>query len=365
MSERLIHWENLYSFVKRVMMKCGVPEESAHNVADNLVVSNLRGIDSHGVGRVKRYVEGIRDGYIIPDISPEVVIENSVLANVDARNGVGQNAGVFGMNLAIEKGRKEGIGLVTVFNSNHYGFAGYYAMKALEHNLIGISLTNSEPLVVPTFAKDAILGTNPISIAVPGSRNRPWVMDLATSVVPRGKLEVYERLGKKTPMGWATDERGISTDDPSKVLENVLYGYGGGILPLGGEGELHSGHKGYGLAMMVDVLSGVLPGSSFGPEVVAFKGDKMNHPRVGHFFLVLDPAFFMDIEAFKKRMDDYVDLLHKCDKAENCPRVYVHGEKEFEMHDARERDGIPLDAKTVESLLGFAEEFEATIEFMD
>ncbi|MFW9847105.1 MAG: Ldh family oxidoreductase [Candidatus Thorarchaeota archaeon] len=364
MSERLIHWEKLYSFVKRVMMKCGVPEESAHHVADNLVVSNLRGIDSHGVGRVKRYVGGIKDGYIIPDIAPVIIRENSVLANIDARNGVGQNAGAFGMNLAIDKGRTEGIGLVTVFNSNHYGFAGYYAMKALEHDLIGISLTNSEPLVVPTFAKDAVLGTNPISIAVPGSRNRPWVMDLATSVVPRGKLEVYDRLGKKTPLGWATDERGISTEYPARVLNNVLHGYGGGIQPLGGEGELHGGHKGYGLSMMVDVLSGVLPGANFGPEVVFRRNGAVNHPRVGHFFMVLDPAFFMDIEAFKTRMDNYVDLLHNCDKAENRPRIYVHGEKEFDIHEQRERDGIPIDAKTVESLTGFADEFDEPIEFM-
>ncbi|MFW9888821.1 MAG: Ldh family oxidoreductase [Candidatus Thorarchaeota archaeon] len=365
MSERLIHWENLYSFVKRVMMKCGVPEDSAHHVADNLVTSNLRGIDSHGVGRVKRYVGGIKDGYIVPDIGPEIVRENSVLANVDARNGVGQNAGMFGMNLAIAKGKMEGIGLVTVFNSNHYGFAGYYAMKALEHGFIGISLTNSEPLVVPTFGKDAILGTNPISIAVPGSRNSPWVMDLATSVVPRGKLEVYDRLGQKTPLGWATDENGVSTDDPARVLNNVLHGYGGGILPLGGEGELHGGHKGYGLSMMVDVLSGVLSGSNYGPDVVFRKDGAVNYPRVGHFFMVLDPAFFMDIEAFKKRMDDYVDLLHNSNKAENCPRIYVHGEKEFEILDQRERNGIPLEAKTVESLSGFAEEFGEKIEFMD
>ncbi|MHA2142376.1 MAG: Ldh family oxidoreductase, partial [Candidatus Thorarchaeota archaeon] len=295
MRERLIHFENLYSFVKRVMVKCGVPEEGAHHVADNLVVSNLRGIDSHGVGRVKRYVGGIKDGYIIPDITPEIVRENSVLANVDARNGVGQPAAAFAMSLTIKKAKKEGLGLVTVFNSNHYGFAGYYAMKALEHDLIGISLTNSEPLVVPTFAKDAILGTNPISIAVPGSKNRPWVMDLATSVVPRGKLEVYDRLGEKTPLGWATDERGISTDDPATVLNNVLHGYGGGILPLGGEGELHGGHKGYGLSMMVDVLSGVLSGSNFGQDVVFRKEGEVNHPRVGHFFMALDPAFFMDI----------------------------------------------------------------------
>jgi len=364
MSEQVIAWEDLYDFVRHVMVKCRVPKEDAHHVADNLVVSNLRGIDSHGVGRVKRYVEGIRAGYIIPDAKPTIERENSVLANINANNGVGQAAGAFGMNLAILKALKEGIGLVAVFNSNHYGFAGYYAMKALKEGLIGISLTNSEPLVVPTFAKDAILGTNPISIAAPSSRNRPWVMDLATSVVPRGKLEVYHRLGQKTPLGWATDERGISTDNPARVLENVLHGYGGGILPLGGEGEVFGGHKGYGLSLMVDVLSGVLPGSNFGPDVVATKDGKMNHPRVGHFFMVLDPAFFTDLDMFKKRMDDYIDLLHNSSKAEGCPRVYVHGEKEFEMHDHREKNGIPIDARTVESLQGYADEFGIRLKFM-
>lgn len=365
MSERTISHESLYSFVKQVLLKCDVPEDAAHYVADNLVLSNLRGIDSHGVGRVKRYVGGIKDGYIVPDARPKVIRENSVMANVDADNGVGQFAGVYGMDLAIDKARMQGIGLVTVSNSNHYGFAGYYAMRALEYDFIGISLTNSEPLVVPTFGKDAILGTNPISIATPGSRNRPWVMDLATSVVPRGKLEVYERLGERIPHGWATDETGRSTEDPSRVLNNVLYGYGGGILPLGGEGELHGGHKGYGLSMMVDVLTGVLSGSNFGPDVVFRRNGEVAHPRVGHFFMVLDPAFFTELDDFKRRMDDYVDLLHTCARAEGYPRIYVHGEKEFEIHDYREKNGIPLDGKTVESLQGFSEEFRVELKFMD
>ncbi|NHI82812.1 MAG: Ldh family oxidoreductase [Candidatus Thorarchaeota archaeon] len=364
MSDQVIKAEDLYDFVKRLMMRCQVSDVGAHYIADNLVTANLRGIDSHGVGRVKRYVEGIRRGYIVPDVSPKIVRENSVLGNVDARDGVGQPAGVFGMDMAIEKAQSEGIGLVTVFNSNHYGFAGYYAMRALEHNLIGISLTNSEPLVVPTFARNAILGTNPISIAAPTSKNRPWVMDLATSVVPRGKLEVYERLGKRIPPGWATDERGTSTDDPARVLENVLYGYAGGILPLGGEGETHGGHKGYGLSLMVDVLSGVLSGSNFGPDIIATKDGKMNHPRVGHFFMALDPAFFTELDVFKRRMDDYIDLLHTCNRAEGCSRIYVHGEKEYEMHDLRTREGIPLDAKTAESLIEYSKQFNEAIHFM-
>ncbi|NHJ13645.1 MAG: Ldh family oxidoreductase, partial [Candidatus Thorarchaeota archaeon] len=277
---------------------------------------------------------------------------------------VGQPAGVFGMDMAIEKAQSEGIGLVTVFNSNHYGFAGYYAMRALEHNLIGISLTNSEPLVVPTFARNAILGTNPISIAAPSSRNRPWVMDLATSVVPRGKLEVYDRTDQKIPLGWATDETGRSTEDPGRVLQNVLYGYGGGILPLGGEGELYGGHKGYGLSLMVDVLSGILSGSNYGPDVVFRKDGDVSHPRVGHFFMALDPAFFTSLESFKNRMDDYIDLLHNCELAEGCPRVYVHGEKEYEMHDLRARNGIPLDTRTAESLSGYSEQFDEELRFI-
>jgi LDH2 family malate/lactate/ureidoglycolate dehydrogenase len=358
MVDRMIHHTDLLEFSKHVMMRKGMSEEHAFYVADNLVTSNLRGIDSHGVGRLKRYVEGIDTGYMIPDAKPSVVKDSLIIANIDANNGLGQPVSVLGMRMAIEKALNTGVGLVTVYGSNHYGFAGYYAMMALEHDLIGVSMTNSEPLVVPTFSRNAMIGTNPIAFAAPTKNEKPWVMDLATSVVPSGKLEVYERKGSEIPKGWATDEFGKTTVEPAKVLTNLYEGLGeGGILPLGGEGELHSGHKGYGLASMVEIVTGVMSGANFLRDVAFRKGGKAKFPRVGHFFLALDPSYFIEMELFKNRMDEMIRRFKDAEKAEGHDRIFVHGEKEFEEHERRETHGIPLDEKTVESLLGFAKDF--------
>ncbi len=366
LSKTLIAHEVLRDFVIAVISKLGAPEDVSLYVADNLVTANLRGIDSHGVGRLKRYVTGIRDGYIVPDAKVDTVMENAVLANVNGNHALGQAVGVHGMNLAIQKASSEGIGVVTAFNSNHYGFAGYYAMMALDQDLIGISMTNSEPLVVPTFGRNAKLGTNPIAIAVPTSENKPWVMDQATSVVPSGKLQVYERAGEKMPEGWATDETGHSTTNPARVLKNLYGGTGeGGIFPLGGEGEVHGGHKGYGFAVMVDILCGVLSGANYADDVVWSTDDGIKHPSVGHFFMALDPSFFGDLEGFKDKMDDMINRLHLSEKAEGETRIFVHGEKEFEERERREEKGIPLDEKTVESLKGFSEEFNIELEFVN
>lgn len=365
MSEKLVHHKHLRDFSQQVLIALGTAEGDAFHVADNLVNSNLRGIDSHGVGRLKRYVEGIREGYIIPDAKPEIVKESPCLASIDAKNGLGQAVSVFAMNLALTKALEMGIGVVTVFGSNHYGFAGYYAMMALKHDLIGISLTNSEPLVVPTFGKNAMIGTNPISFVAPTKMNRPWVLDMATSVVPSGKLEVYDRLGTPIPKGWATDERGFSTTNPTEVLKNLYKGLGeGGIFPLGGEGELHGGHKGYGLATMVDILCGVLSGANYCRDLKYYADGVFKFPRVGHFFLALDPSFFIDIDTFKARMDDMIDRLKNSEKADGQTRIFVHGEKEFEEYELRAKNGIPLDARTVESLMGFSREFELDLHFL-
>jgi len=366
MAHTLIHHEDLLVFTQQVMMKMGVSKANAFCVADNLVASNLRGIDSHGVGRLKRYVEGIKTGYIVPDAEPVIEKETLVIASINAMNGLGQPAGVFGIKKAIEKASNTGVGIVTVFDSNHYGFAGYYAMMALEHDLIGISMTNSEPLVVPTFSRNAMIGTNPIAFAAPTKSERSWVMDLATSVVPSGKLEVYDRTRKKIPLGWATDETGHSTDDPAQVLKNLYRGLGeGGIFPLGGEGELHGGHKGYGLATMVDVLCGVLSGGNYLRDLKFFKEGKPSHPRIGHFFMALDPSYFIDIDSFKTRMDDMIVRLKNAERAEGQGRIFVHGEKEFEEQDQREEKGIPLDDKTIESLIAFSEEFSIDLKFIE
>ncbi|HUW97153.1 MAG TPA: Ldh family oxidoreductase, partial [Anaerolineae bacterium] len=253
----------LKEFVAGVLAKMGVPVEDAVVSADVLVSADLRGIDSHGVARSRRYVQGLRDGVMVAGADIRVVHETPVTALLDGGAGLGQVVGVKAMRLAIHKAQQVGAGFVAVRNSNHYGIAGYYSMMALEEGLIGISMTNAATLVVPTFGKDAVLGTNPMSIAVPAGKERPFVLDMATSVITRGKLEEYERHEDPLPQGWATDSSGVPTADAHEVLHNLKDRLGGGILPLGGAGEQMGGHKGYGLALLVDILCGVLPGAAY------------------------------------------------------------------------------------------------------
>jgi LDH2 family malate/lactate/ureidoglycolate dehydrogenase len=250
------------------------------------------------------------------------------------------------MELAIKKAKETAVGVVTVRNSNHYGIAGYYALMALEHDLIGMSMTNAAPLVVPTFGKTSVLGTNPISLTAPTSRETPFVFDMATATVPRGKVEVYNRAGKAMPHGWAVDETGKSTTDPARVLNALAKRLGGGLLPLGGEGEEMGGHKGYGLALLVDVLSGVLPGAATGLQVYADE----KKPDVGHFFLALDPAAFRPLEEFKRDMDRIARELKDSPRADGQPRIYVAGEKSFARMAKYRTEGIPLAPKVVENL---------------
>ena len=352
-----------FDFVVAVMQKLDVTEENAKTVADNLVLANLRGVDSHGVARLSRYVDGIKTGYIIPKNEPVITKQTCSLANVDARNGLGQVAGKFGMELALQKAKKEGMAYVTVFNSNHFGIAGYYALMALKEDFIGISMTNSAPLVVPTYSKNAIFGTNPIAVAAPTNKNLPWVMDSATSVAPRGKVELYNRLGKPLPAGWATDETGRGTSDAARVLKNLADQLGGGLLPLGGESEELAGHKGYGLIVMVDILTSVISGSNFGPDVVSKKNGQAHFPRVGHMFMAIDPEYFVGKNEFKNRMDSYIDLLKNSEKAEGAERIWVHGEKEYEEQEYRSKKGLPLDAKTVESLDKISKDFSVELKY--
>ncbi len=354
MAERMgfrVKADALRDFCKRVFERLGVPAKDARVAADVLVSADLRGMDSHGVARLRRYVNGLRRGVMKPRPEVKVVRETSVTALLDGDAGLGQVVGVRGMKLAIEKALQRGIGLVAVRNSNHYGIAGYYAMMALEYDLIGISMTNAAPLVVPTFGREAMLGTNPISVAVPTGSERPFVLDMATSVVPRGKLEVYARQGREMPLGWAVDEEGLPTTDPRRVLDNVAWRHGGGLLPLGGAGEELGGHKGYGLSLLVDILCGVLSGAAYGP--LTYTGPT---PNLGHLFGALRVDLFRPLEGFKADMDDLIRRLSASAKAEGQDRIYIHGEKEFEEAERRQREGIPLPPGIVNSLREIGEE---------
>ncbi len=358
MAETVQVWaEPLKAFCARVFERLGVPEEDARITADVLVAADLRGVDSHGVARLRRYVEGIRNGMMLVHPDVKVLVETPATATIDAGGGLGQPVSYRAMQKAIEKAREFGAGFVTVCNSNHYGIAGYYAMMALEHDCIGMSMTNADVLVVPTFGRNAMLGTNPIAVAAPAGVERPFVMDMATSTVPRGKLEVYHRLGKPMPQGWATDERGVGTTDAGRVLDNFKKRAGGGLLPLGGEGELLSGHKGYGLALWVDVFCAVLSGAAYADTVYPKTPDGKPLPsNIGHFFGAWRVDAFRPVDAFKSSMDDLQQRLKSAPKAEGATRIYIHGEKEYEATEERLANGIPLNAKVAADLQAIGEE---------
>src|SRR3989449_8138122 len=250
------------------------------------------------------------------------------------------------MDLAIHKARDTSVGVVAVRNSNHYGIAGYYSLMALEHDLIGVSMTNAGPLVVPTFGRASILGTNPISLAAPALKEKAFVLDMATSTVPRGKVEGYNRLGQPMPHGWAVDETGRSSTDPARVLNALAKRLGGGLMPLGGEGEELGGHKGYGLALMVDVLCGVLSGAATGLQVYADE----KKPNVGHFFMALDPTAFRPLDEFRRGIGRLSRGMEDNSKAQGQGRISVHGEDSCAPIEKVRKEGIPLDPKVVDGL---------------
>ena len=329
----------LRDFVTEVISRLGVQREDAFVTADVLVQAELRGIESHGVQRLARYVNGIKQGAIDTRAHIKVINETPSTALVDGGNGLGQPVGKFGMDLCLRKAEQAGAAFVSVRNSNHYGIAGYYAMMALPRQMIGMSFTNSRPLAVPTHGRQALIGTNPISIAVPAGNELPFVLDMATSVVPIGKVEVAAIKGVPIPLGWAVDGSGLPTTDPAAVLS------GGGALPLGGTAEF-SGYKGYGLAVMVDILCGVLSGAGF----AALVGGKKGPANVGHFFAAMRVDAFRPLGEFKAAMDSLLRSLKDSPKAEGQGRIFVAGEKEFEREQEYRLDGIPLYHKVLQDV---------------
>jgi len=350
-SLRVVCPERLHDFVVEVLMALGVSDRDAQTAADVLIASDLRGIDSHGVANLWRYVQGLREGWINPRPQYHVLVDTPAIMRMDADAGLGHPAGVWAMKRAIKKAGSLGVGVAAVCNSNHYGIASYYAMMALEHNMVGVSLTNSSVLVVPTFGQRAMLGTNPIAVAAPAGMARPYVLDMATSVVPQGRIAIYDRLGKPIPLGWALDEKGRPTTETHQVLINLAERAVGGLLPLGGDGELFGGHKGYGLALMVDILSGVLAGAAYADTIYPRTPDGRQLPsNTGHFFIALDVGTFRALEEFQTAMDDLIRRLKEAEKAEGQTRIYIHGEKEFETEEQRRQEGIPLNQCVIQNL---------------
>jgi L-2-hydroxycarboxylate dehydrogenase (NAD+) len=330
----------LTRFVTDVLIKLGVPSGDAEITAANLVKADLRGIESHGVARLKRYTDGIKNGVVKVHPNVSVLRESPVTALLDGDAGLGQVVSYRAMSLAIEKAKKSFVGLVGVRNSNHFGIAGFYGLMALQNDLIGLVVTNTRPLVAHTFSKQKLVGTNPICVAVP-TGGPGFVLDMATSVAPIGKMEVAKRIGKKVPIGWGIDPDGNLSDDPDKISK-------GALLPLGGLGEVLGGHKGYGLGAVVDIFSGILTGASWGSGVGETQGPKP--ADVGHFFGAINPEAFIDLPVFKSRMDQLITTLKGAQKLPGAEEIYVAGEKSFYTEEVRRKMGVALDAKTIEML---------------
>jgi len=352
--------ESLKLFCSQVLQKLDVPEEDARIVADVLVTADLRGIESHGVARLGNfYVNGLQAGVIVPRPHVQIMRETPATALMDGGAGLGHPIAYRAMKLAIQKAAQVGAGFVTVRNSNHFGIAGYYAMLALEHGCIGLCMTNGNRWTVPTFGRDPMLGTNPIAVAVPSGQEPPFVLDMATSTVSVGKVEVYDRLGKPIPSGWATDETGQPTTTPGAFLRNVRASVGGGLLPLGGAGEEMGGYKGYGLAAWVDIFCALLSGAGYADQLYGREPDGRLRPgNLGHFFGAWRVDAFRPLEEFRATMDDLLKRLKASRKAEGHDRIYVAGEKESEEMQRRLRDGIPLLPVVMADLQALGSKFE-------
>lgn len=348
-------YEQLKKFCTDAFGKFGFDEKECEIIVDVLLTSDLYGIESHGMQRLVRYHKGIEKGLIKVDAKPEIVFETPVSAVIEGNDGMGQLLGYKAMNIAIEKAKQTGMAVVTVRNSNHYGIAGYYAKMACKEGLIGMSMTNSEAIMVPTFSRKAMLGSNPIAIAMP-AEPYDFFFDASTTVVTRGKLEIYNKLQKPLPQGWALDKNGKGTSDAGDVLKNIVAKAGGGIMPLGGEFEQSGGHKGYGYGMLCEIFTSILS-----------MGLTSNHTHQNgkggtcHGFVAINPAVFGDADAIREHLSTLLRELREAPKAEGAERIYTHGEKEVFAYEDRLKNGIDVNINTVAEMVDLCNYLEMNV----
>lgn len=340
-----VNHKALEEFLSHSYEKVGVPHDDATVLSESLVEANLRGIDCHGVLLAPMYLKRMQGGGIDTRTETQVISDTGCTAVLAGGNGVGQVVSYRAMRLAIEKAEQYGVGVVGVRNSNHFGATGYWAMMALEHDMIGLAMTNTSPLMAPWGGTTPVLGSSPLAAAIPAGKEFPVVLDMATTMVAGGKLRIAAMRGEKIPIGWALGPDHKPTDDPNEALK-------GHILPLGGV----CAYKGYGLALMVDILSAVLMGASFGtaPALDAKVRD------LGHYFQAVKISNFMPIEEFKARMDTLLQQLKASELEPGVERVYYAGEMEYLAEKERRSHGIPLDGPVYDSLEKMGEELEVS-----
>lgn len=329
------------NFCIKVFQGYGFSEVESTQIADVLLDADLCGIESHGIQRLIRYHKEVTEGMVKMENKPQIIRETPLSATIEGNDVMGQPLSVQAMQLAIDKAKQHGVGMVAVRNSNHYGVAGYYTRMAAEAGLIGICMTNTEAIMVPTFGREAMLGTNPIAFSMPADPI-PFTFDAATTVVPRGKLEVYAKRDGVIKDGWALDEAGHPSTDASRVLGNIIHKTGGGILPLGGAGEETSGYKGYGFGMLCEICTGILSGGLTSNHVNRTPG----RTNICHFFMAVDYSMFGEKKDLEAGLSKYLEELRQSPKAEGADRIYTHGEKEFENRKKVINEGILVNEKT-------------------
>lgn len=340
--------DTLREFSTRIFLHFGVPKADADQAADVLATADLRGIDSHGVARLYSYFGLLSEGLINP--KPKISIVRSTLstATVDGDNGLGLVVGPHANRIAMDMAEKVGSGWISVCNTNHFGIAGYYVLQALERDMIGWAMTNSSKLVTPLWGMQRMLGTNPIAIAFPGKEEPAIVIDMATCAAAYGKIEIARRKGESIPVGWVFDNQGHNTTNPDDLIN------GGSLLPLGSDRE-RSGHKGYALAIMVDVLCGVLGGANWGPFAPPFAlrqeiPERSVGKGIGHFFGAMRIDGFIDGDSFKRQIDDYVRVFRATKPAPGTNGPLIPGDPEREAEKIRRREGVPIIMPVIEDL---------------
>lgn len=349
-------YQQLYNFSKNIFLKIGCHEADAEIATKSLLSADLRGVDSHGVARLSGYIRLWETGRVNAKPAIKIIHETLSTAVVDGDRGLGLVVAPFAMQVAIDKAKAVGTGWVSVQNSNHFGIAGHHAMMALEHDMIGIAMTNASALVAPTFSKERMLGTNPIAVAIPAGKEPAFVADFATTTAANGKLEILQRKNEAMPLGWALSKAGEPSTDPNEIKN------GGSLLPLGGDKE-HGSHKGYALGAIVDIFSGILSGASYGPWVPPFPAyipmpENMPGEGIGHFFGVMRIDAFRKADDFKEHMDKWISRFRNAKTIPGQEKVIIPGDPEREMELERMKNGIPLVSSVVADLKGISNKFE-------
>ncbi len=348
----IIDWETISSFMTDAFTAAGVPREDALICTDVLMESDRRGIESHGCNRFKPiYIDRINDGILNPVTELEILKDTPTTVVADAHDGMGMVASYKVMKMLIDKAKKYGMAMGAIRNSSHYGIAGYWAMMASKEDMIGITGTNARPSIAPTFGVDNMLGTNPLTVALPTDEDFPFVLDCATSISQRGKIEYYARAGKETPAGMVIGRDGKPMTDSEDILKALVEGRAA-LAPLGGIGEDLAGYKGYGYATIVEILSAALAGGNYMKALTGIdeKGKKKPY-SLGHFFIVADPDAFMGRDEFKKTAGDILRELRGSTVAPGAERIYTAGEKEYLAWLERKDRGVPVSESVEKELI--------------